>query len=114
MNLSKDWCGALNQAGHEATHWSDVGEPDAADKEVMAYALKHGLVVFTQDLDFSDLLAMSGDDGPSVIQLRDDNRVSERTLALVLRALAEFEGELSSGALVTLNQKGGRARVLPL
>lgn len=114
MNLSKNWAEALNQAGHEATHWSDVGEPNAADKAVMAYALKHGFVVFTQDLDFSDLLAVSGDDGPSVLQLRDDNRVSERTLALVLRALVEFEAELSAGALVTLHSRGGRARVLPL
>ena len=31
MNLSPAWCEALKQAGHEAVHWSEVGDPKATD-----------------------------------------------------------------------------------
>lgn len=114
MNLSQDWCEALGSAGHESVHWSSIGTPDASDKKIMAYALENSLVIFTQDLDFSELLAISGRSGPSVLQLRGDNRLSDTSLALVTRALRDFEPEISQGALITLSVKGSRARVLPL
>jgi predicted nuclease of predicted toxin-antitoxin system len=94
-----------------AVHWSNVGAPD---KEIMAYAKANGYTVFTQDLDFTDLLAISGDDSPSVLQIRDDNRLTKHTLAFILHALSEFANELGQGALVTVSSRGSRARVLPV
>jgi predicted nuclease of predicted toxin-antitoxin system len=114
MNLSIDWCEALSQVGHTAIHWSKIGAPNAEDKEIMAYAKANGYTVFTQDLDFTDLLAISGDESPSVLQIRDDNRLTKYTLAFILHALSEFENELEQGALVTVSSRGSRARVLPL
>jgi predicted nuclease of predicted toxin-antitoxin system len=114
MNLSDDWCEALVKAGHSAIHWSSVGQHNATDKEIMGYAKMNGYTVFTQDLDFTDLLAISGDSSPSVLQLRDDNRLTEQNLAFVLRALSEFSDELEQGALVTVSSRGARARVLPI
>ncbi len=29
MNLSPAWVSMLDQAGHDATHWSSLGRPDA-------------------------------------------------------------------------------------
>lgn len=114
MNLSADWAEALRQAGHDAAHWAAIGAPDAPDSEVMGWALEHGYTVFTQDLDFTDILAISGASGPSVLQLRGDNRLSEAALKLILGALTSFAEELEQGALVTVNAHGARARVLPL
>jgi predicted nuclease of predicted toxin-antitoxin system len=114
MNLSSDWCEALSEVGHTAVHWLKVGAPDAIDKDIMAYAKANGYTVFTQDLDFTDLLAISGDDSPSVLQIRDDNRLTKHTLAFILHALGEFTNELEQGALVTVSSRGSRARVLPL
>jgi predicted nuclease of predicted toxin-antitoxin system len=35
MNLSPDWVAVLEQAGWETVHWSNVGNPRAADSEIM-------------------------------------------------------------------------------
>src|SRR4051812_45550130 len=42
MNLSPQWVPLLKDAGHEATHWSAVGDPRAPDSEVMHWAREHG------------------------------------------------------------------------
>ncbi len=91
-----------------------VGTPNAPDKEIMTYAVANGYLVFTQDLDFTDLLAISSAESPSVLQIRDDNRLTKNTLAFILHALNEFANELQRGALVTVSSRGSRARVLPL
>jgi predicted nuclease of predicted toxin-antitoxin system len=57
MNLSPNLCRSLAALGHEAVHWSEVGEPTAADETVMAYARDNGCVVVSHDLDFSAMLA---------------------------------------------------------
>ena len=71
--LSTDWIAFLAERGIEAVHWSSVG-PRSADNEVIfAYAAKHGYVIFTHDLDFGTLLALTAASGPSVIQARVDD-----------------------------------------
>lgn len=35
MNLSPAWVDVLNQAGHEAIHWSNVGDPRAPDAQIL-------------------------------------------------------------------------------
>jgi len=57
MNLPTSWVGFLQQEGFEAVHWSEVGDPRAADSVIMTWAHDNGFVVFSHDLDFSALLA---------------------------------------------------------
>lgn len=59
MNLSPEWVGVLKEAGWESVHWSSVGDPRALDSEIMAWAKQRGHVVFTHDLDFGSLLALT-------------------------------------------------------
>ena len=59
MNLSPEWVGFLQSAGWEAIHWSTVGNPRAEDEEIMAWARAQKHVVFTHDLDFGTLLALT-------------------------------------------------------
>jgi predicted nuclease of predicted toxin-antitoxin system len=54
----------LLAAGHEAVHWSGVGDPRAPDTAWMQWAMANGDAVFTHDLDFGTMLALSGADGP--------------------------------------------------
>jgi predicted nuclease of predicted toxin-antitoxin system len=70
VNLSPAWTGLLAEHHIEAAHWTSVGDPRAADSELMRYAREHGYVVFTHDLDFGTLLALTGARGPSVVQVR--------------------------------------------
>ena len=74
MNLSVEWVAELAQHGWRAVHWSTVGDPRADDSVIMAWALGNGYVVFTHDLDFGTILALSHAMGPSVLQVRSQAR----------------------------------------
>ncbi len=70
----------------------------------MRWAAAESRVVFTNDLDFGALLAMSGVAGPSVIQVRALDLVPEAIGAEVLAVLRAQADALTSGALVTLDE----------
>ena len=114
MNLSPRWVTALGTSGFEAVHWSAVGRVDAADSEIMDFAATHGYVVLTHDLDFSAILAATHGRKPSVVQIRSDdvdpNIIGQRVVA----ALRETAAELETGALLTIDPKSARMRLLPL
>lgn len=114
MNLSPSWTEAFLQNGVEAVHWSSIGEPHARDREIMAWARQHGYVVFTHDLDFGHLLALTHAAGPSVIQVRSEDVLPESIGAVVLRALNQYQEVLESGALVVVEPANLRARILPI
>lgn len=80
----------------------------------MAYAREHGFVVFTHDLDFGNILAVTHATGPSVIQVRTQDPVPESVGELVLSALQKYGTLLERGALVTIEPEKFRARVLPI
>jgi predicted nuclease of predicted toxin-antitoxin system len=114
MNLSPEWVAVLNRAGWEAIHWSTVGNPRAKDEEIMAWARAQNQVVFTHDLDFGTLLALTRAGSPSVIQVRTQDVTPAAIGALVVNALRQFEGPLEKGALIVLDEARARARILPL
>jgi predicted nuclease of predicted toxin-antitoxin system len=70
MKLSPVWVSFLQDAGIAAVHWASVGDARAQDTELMAWARTNDCIVFTNDLDFSALLALTRDTGPSVLQVR--------------------------------------------
>ena len=113
MNLSAEWVPLLEQAGWSAVHWSAVGDPRAADAAIMAWAISHGYVVFTHDMDFGTALALTHAGGPSVVQVRGQQVLPEHMGPVVLTALEHYESELSAGALVVVQQAKSRVRVLP-
>jgi predicted nuclease of predicted toxin-antitoxin system len=67
MNLPPGWVSVLQKHGWTAVHWSTVGDPRATDQVVMGWALDYQHVVFTHDLDFGTVLALTHAKGPSVI-----------------------------------------------
>ena len=102
------------QEGIKALHWSEVGNPKAKDREILTWAREHGFIVFTHDLDFGHLLALTHTAGPSVIQVRSENVLPESIGPVVLRALRQFEGLLRAGALVVIEPSDFRVRILPI
>ncbi|BAY61191.1 hypothetical protein NIES22_12520 [Calothrix brevissima NIES-22] len=114
MNLSPDWVPVLESAGFAAVHWSTIGNPSATDKEIMAWALTNDYIVFTHDLDFGTLLAMTQADAPSVIQVRSQDILPANLGNLVINALRQFQQELAMGALVTVDEAKAKVRILPI
>lgn len=80
----------------------------------MDWAAAHEYVVFTHDLDFGAMLALTHEAGPSVIQVRAGNVLPDHLADSVIAALNQHESDLSSGALVVVDESRSRVRVLPI
>lgn len=114
MNLSPDWVDVFTQHGYTAVHWSTLGDPRAVDAVLMEWARANGCVVFTHDLDFGMMLALTQAERPSVIQVRTQDVTPAHLEAMIVTALREYEALLDSGALIVLDEGKSRARILPL
>jgi len=114
MNLSPRWAGVLAEHNIEAIHWSDIGRADASDTEIMAYAKANNYTVFTHDLDFSTILAITNSDKPSVVQIRTGDVSPAVNAHLVIKALLAAATEIEKGALITIDLNKTRLRILPL
>lgn len=114
MNLSPAWVEVLQEAGHAAVHWSQVGPANAPDEEILRWARISEYIIFTHDLDFGALLASSGGSCPSVLQVRAEDVSPSALLPLVISGLAKFEQDLKTGAIISIDKAKARARVLPL
>ncbi|MDJ1167907.1 DUF5615 family PIN-like protein [Roseofilum sp. BLCC_M154] len=113
MNLSPDWIDVFGKYEIKAIHWSSVGNPNATDREIMQWASDQGYIVFTHDLDFGALLAITQDNKPSVIQVRTQNVLPIHLENIVIQAIEKSQDLLQSGALVTINESKLRIRILP-
>ena len=69
MNLPPALVAALAVHGIEEVHRSNAGAPTAGDGAILAWARRHGFVLITHDLDFSAILAASGDETPKGLRL---------------------------------------------
>ena len=114
MNLSPQWVGVLGNHGIKAIHWSNIGDPRASDEEILNYARDNEYVVFTHDLDFGALLALTHSSGPSVIQARTQNVDPEHLSDMIIKVLLEFKAQIEAGALIILDEGKLRVRILPL
>ena len=114
MNLSPAWIPFLQQHGHEAMHWSAVGDPRAGDQFVLTWARERDFVVLTHDLDFGAILAATGWNAPSVVQVRTQNVLPDAAGPGVVNLINAHEPALSAGAIVVLDETSARIRILPL
>ncbi|TWI74162.1 putative nuclease of predicted toxin-antitoxin system [Desulfobotulus alkaliphilus] len=114
MNLYPQWVSVFENAGWEAQHWSFIGKPNTPDKEIFEYAKSNGYVIFTHDLDFGTILAATNTDFPSVIQIRIQDVTPEHLSDYIISATHQFKKHLEEGALITIDEKKSRARILPL
>lgn len=114
MNLSPDWVAAFASQGIESVHWSAVGDPRAEDTEIMAFARMGGYIVFTHDLDFGTMLALTQAESPSIVQIRSEDIFPEHLAETLLPLLRTHEATLQQGALIIADRARSRIRLLPL
>jgi predicted nuclease of predicted toxin-antitoxin system len=114
MNLSPEWASLFKAEGFQAFHWSELGSGNAPDTELFDWARTQGATLFTHDLDFGAMLALTGMESPSVFQIRTYD-VTPRVLGTrALGLLRLFEKELNDGALIVVDEFHERVRLLPL
>lgn len=70
--------------------------------------------MLTHDLDFGSILAATHGAKPSVVQIRAEDVSPDTIGKQVIAALRQMASELDDGALLTIDPKRTRLRVLPL
>ncbi len=114
MNLSPDWVTVFAKNKISSVHWSTIGDPRAEDTEIIDWARTNEYIVFTHDLDFGAMLALTGAESPSVIQVRTQDVTPTHLKTIVLEVLKNHKELLEAGALVILDEGRERVRILPL
>jgi predicted nuclease of predicted toxin-antitoxin system len=80
----------------------------------MKWARDNDNVVFTNDLDFGAILAVTKAKAPSVIQVRARDVSPEHLAGLVVRGLRQHRPMLEQGALISIDEARLRSRILLL
>jgi predicted nuclease of predicted toxin-antitoxin system len=114
MNLTPAWVEFFTAHGFESIHWQSVGAHEADDAVIMSFAREHDFILFTHDLDFGCILAVTQALGPSVVQARVEDPLPDRIGDALVSVLQEQALHLERGALVTLDPERARTRVLPI
>ncbi|NMC01474.1 MAG: DUF5615 family PIN-like protein [Chloroflexi bacterium] len=114
MGISPGVVSALRDLGHGAVHFHALGLDRLPDKDILVLACSEGRVLLTHDLDFGELLAVSGAVLPSVITFRLRNMRPDNVLRHLRLVLDLYVADLEAGAFVTVAEGHVRIRALPL
>jgi len=114
MNIPLRYVTLLSGKCLEVLRWSDVGAQNATDAEIMEYARANNFVVMTCDLDFGTILSVTRESKPSVVQIRGSLINAEKAVDIIVAALFQCADELNKGAILSIDSKNARLRLLPL
>lgn len=114
LHISPRTVAFLRSQGHDTVRVTDVMAATSSDQEIVLLARKQGRVILTQGLDFSNIVALSGETQPSLITLRLSSSRIELVNDRLSRVLPELETTIYTGILVTISDKTIRKRQLPI
>lgn len=104
----------LRSRRHDVVHLRERGLQRLSDAAIFEKATAEGRVVLTFDLDFGEIVALSGGATTSVIVFRLRNARAGNVIARLERVLSESEDALRSGAVVIVEDGRHRVRLLPV
>ena len=114
MGVSMTTVEALRARGHDVKHLREEGLHKLPDAQILEKARNELRTVIAFDLDFGDLLAAGGQDGPSVVILRLADQTPRSVNARLVAALEQCNAELAAGAVVIVEETRCRLRRLPI
>ncbi len=114
MNISPLTVLQLKGRGWNITRVSEVMDKSTKDLDLLEYARRHDMVIITQDLDFSMLLAVKGYGKPSLVNVRLEEAKPAYVTSRVIDTVSALELELAKGAVVTVDEASVRYRYLPI
>ena len=114
VNISPLTVESLRSAGWNAVRVTDDLPPDTPDAEILRFARQQERIIITQDLDFSDLLALGGHTHPSLITVRVSDPAPQIVSDRLLSVLPHIQEDLRTGAAVTVDDESIRVRLLPI
>ena len=114
MNISPLTVLQLKGRGWNIIRVSEVMDKSTKDLDLLEYARRHDMVIITQDLDFSMLLAVKGFGKPSLVNVRLEEAKPAYVTSRIIDTVSALEPELAKGAVVTVDEASLRYRYLPI
>ena len=114
MNISPMTVRELKERGWNIVRVAEVLNENAKDEDILSYARGNNMVLITQDLDFSALLAIGGYAGPSVISLRLEEPHPMLVARRLVDVVSEIISQLKEGIVVSVDEASARYRNLPI
>jgi predicted nuclease of predicted toxin-antitoxin system len=103
----------LADAGHDAKHLRDENLHRLPNGRIFAKAAAENRIVVTFDLDFGEIISLSGRRNVSAIVFRLRNTRAQHVLDRLSIVLPKIIGFLASGAIVIIEDGRFRVRHLP-
>jgi predicted nuclease of predicted toxin-antitoxin system len=104
----------LRSTHHDVRHLREEGLHRLPDADILVKAAREERVVLTFDLDFGELLALSGERTVSVILFRLRNTRTPNVIDRLTTVLRLCGAVLERGAIVVVEDGRHRVRHLPL
>lgn len=114
VHISPSTVQRLNDLGHDAVRSNAILPDNASDPEIVARAKSDGRAVLTQDLDFSDIVALSGETQPLLITLQLSDATVQNVNRILEFVLLHLESSVASGIAATVEDNRVRIRRLPV
>jgi predicted nuclease of predicted toxin-antitoxin system len=114
MGISQRVVTWLNEQGHHAVHLRDQGLQRLEDRDIFAKAFQKSRIILTWDLDFAEILALSGPQIVSAVIFRLHNTRSVHVIQRLERVLMESAQDLEEGAIISVEERRHRVRLLPI
>ncbi|MCC7291243.1 MAG: DUF5615 family PIN-like protein [Phycisphaerales bacterium] len=114
LHISPRTVAFLRKLGHDVVRVADIMDPRSTDAAIIARARGEGRTILTQNLDFSRIIAVSGQSSPSLVLLRLGSTRVEFVNAMLQRVLPQITQAVEIGSIVTVSDRRIRTRRLPL
>ncbi|MBY0435453.1 MAG: DUF5615 family PIN-like protein [Cyclobacteriaceae bacterium] len=113
-NIPPSLCVQLQGINWDASHATHLGLQGKSDFEIVDFAIQNGFTILTHDLDYSRIVSLSRKDRPSVLSFRLEKISPALIFNLIKANKIQLEYYLQKGALISVDEKGLRFRVLPV
>ena len=114
MGISPRSIAFLRDLGFEAVHLHELNLDRLRDVEIVTKARHEGYIILTHDLDFGELLAISGAEVPSVVIFRLQDMRPDNVNGYLRVLITEHCSVLAEGAVVAVSEGRIRVRKLPI
>jgi predicted nuclease of predicted toxin-antitoxin system len=114
MGISQGVVTWLQAQSHDAIHLRDQGLHRLENGEIFTKAFRESRIILTWDLDFAEILALSGRHTVSAVIFRLVNTRTPHVIERLARVLQESAQDLEDGAIISVEEGRHRVRLLPL
>lgn len=103
----------LGEEGHDAVHLRDEGLQRLSNGTIFEKACSERRILLTFDLDFGEIVALSGGRAASVIVFRLHNTSTPHVIERLEKVLKDSRDAVEQGAVVIVEESRHRIRRVP-